>query len=122
MDGHASDHHTAELDALRRVLIAYGQSIIHDWEGIAVALSFDQLADHLSINPIHRKQARIEGDETLQGLAFIARLEDSADRQSEARGEGMTDFIRACLEHLLADPFAPGEVFGPKLPPVLHVM
>lgn len=132
MDRQARDHRTAEFDALRRALIAYGQSIIHDREGIAAALSFDQLADHLGINPVHREQARIEGGDTLQGLAFIARMEDSADRQSEAWGDGgplfeaciagMADFIRTCPDHLLPDPFAPGAPFGPPLPPELRIV
>lgn len=132
LEQQASDHRAAEFDALRRALIAYGQSIVHDQEGISAALSFDQLADHLSINPVHREQARIDGGDTLHGLAFIARMEDSADRQSEAWGDGgplfeacmagMADFIRTCPEHLLPDPFAPGEVFGPKLPPQLRVV
>ncbi|WP_341304336.1 hypothetical protein [Pseudomonas sp. TMP25] len=132
LERQAHDHRAAEYDALRRALIAYGQSIIHDREGIAAALSFDQLADHLNINPVHREQARIDGGDTLQGLAFIARMEDSADRQSEAWGDGgplfeacmaaTADFIRTCPEHRLPDPFAPGEMFGPKLPPQLRVV
>lgn len=132
MEQQANDHRSDEFDALRRALIAYGQSIVHDQEGIGAALSFDQLADHLNINQVHREQARIDGGATLHGLAFIARAEDSAGRQSEEWGDGgplfeacmagMADFIRTCPAHLLPDPFAPGEVFGPKLPPVLRVV
>jgi hypothetical protein len=132
LEQQASEHRAAEFDALRTALIAYGQSIVHDREGIAAAIGFDGLCDHLNINPVHREQARIDGGETLHGLAFIARMEDSADRQSEAWGDGgplfeacmagMCEFVRTCPEHLLPDPFAPGEVFGPKLPPVLRVV
>lgn len=132
LEQQASDHRSAELDALRRTLIAYGQSIVHSQGDIGAGLSFDQLADHLNINPVHREQARIDGGDTLHGLAFIARMEDSADRQSEAWGDGgplfeacmagMCEFVRTCPEHLLPDPFAPGEMFGPKLPPQLRVV
>ena len=132
LEQQASEYQADTLAASRRVLIAYGQMIIHDRDGIAAALGFDQLADLLSINPIHREQARIDGGETLQGLAFVARMEDSADRQSEAWGDGgplfeacmaaMTKFIKECPEHLLPDPFAAGEVFGPTPPPALYLV
>ncbi|WP_324731588.1 hypothetical protein [Pseudomonas paeninsulae] len=132
LEQQASDHRTPELDTLRRVLVVYGQTIIHDSDGIADALGFDQLADLLSINPAHREQARRDGGETLQGLAYIARMEDSATDYGDEWGKGgpmyeachavMVDFIRTCPEHLLPDPFAPGEMFGPKLPPQLRVV
>jgi hypothetical protein len=117
---------------MRRVLVAYGQTIIHDRDGIADALGFDGLCDHLSINQAHREQAKRDGGETLQGLAYIARMEDSATDCGDEWGRGgplfeacnaaMCEFIRTCPEHLLTDPFAPGEVFGPKLPPQLRVV
>jgi uncharacterized membrane protein len=132
LEQQASDHKAQVLATFRPVLVAYGQTIIHDSDGIAAALGFDQLADLLSINPAHREQARREGGETLQGLAYIARMEDSATDYGDAWGAGgplfeacnaaMMEFIRTCPEHLLPDPFAPGEVFGPKLPPQLRVV
>lgn len=124
LEQQASDHNSELLDALRKVLAAYGQTIMRDSEGIADALGFDALCDHLNINPVHREQARRDGGNygaTLKGLAFIARMEDSNTAQGEEWGAGgplfeacmvaMSEFIRTCPEHQLPDPFAPGEVF-----------
>lgn len=132
LERQASEHHAEALAACNRVLTAYGQTIIHDRDGIAAALGFEQLADLLSINPAHREQARRDGGETLPGLVYIARMEDSATGHNEEWGAGgplfeaclagAMEFIRTCPEHLLPDPFAPGEVFGPKLPPQLRVV
>lgn len=132
LEQQARDHNDDVLTAFRRVLVAYGQTIIHDSDGIAEALGFDQLADLLSINPAHREQARRDGGETLQGLAYIARMEDSATDYGADWGAGgplfeacnaaMCEFIRTCPEHQLPDPFAPGGVFGPKLPPQLRMV
>ncbi|MFG0721883.1 hypothetical protein ACF8PU_09440 [Pseudomonas sp. GLN_6] len=131
LEQRASDHHAEALAAFRRVLVAYGEVIIHDREGIAAALGFDQMADLLNINPVHREQAKQDGGESLQGLAYIARMEDSAARPSSA-GQGsplyqacqaaMMSFIRNCPAHLLPDPFAPGAPFGPPIPPELRVV
>jgi uncharacterized membrane protein len=132
LEEQARDHRTPELDALRRVLIDYGEAIIRDRDGIAEALGFEQIADLLSINPAHREQARCDGGETLQGLAYIARMEDSATDYGTEWGAGgpmaqacqtaMMEFILTCPDHQLPDPFAPGAVFGPKLPPQLRVV
>ncbi len=132
LEQQASDHNAELLEASRRVLATYGRAIIHDREGIAAALSFDQLADHLNINPAHREQARQDGGESLQGLAYIARMEDSAAGYGNQWGAGgplyqachatMMDFIRTCPDHLLPDPFAPGAPFGPPLPPELRIV
>lgn len=68
----------------------------------------------------------------MHGLAFIARMEDSMTDHGDAWGAGgplfeacqaaMCEFILTCPDHLLPDPFAPGEMFGPKLPPQLRVV
>lgn len=132
LEQQASAHKAETLGALRRVLIAYGKVIIQDRDGLAAELGFDLLADLLSINPAHREQARQSGGESLQGLAYIARMEDSATHHGKQWGEGgplyqackatMMDFIRTCPDHLLPDPFAPGAPFGPPLPPELRVV
>lgn len=132
MDNQAREHKADLLKSANLTMVAYGGWLLRDPGGIAAALGFDQLADHLSINPVHREQARHEGGETLQGLVFIARMEDSATSYGDEWGNGgplfeachatMVDFIRTCPEHLLPDPFAPGEVFGPKLPPTLRAV
>lgn len=132
LDSQAKEHKAELLESTRLALVAFGGWLLHDADGIAAALGFEQLADLLSINPAHREQARRDGGETLQGLVYIARMEDSATGHNEEWGAGgplfeaclatMMDFIRTCPEHLLPDPFAPGEVFGPKLPPQLRVV
>jgi hypothetical protein len=132
LEQQAGEHSSGVLDALRKVFAAYGGSIIRDSEGIADALGFDGLCDHLNINPVHREEAMRDGGATLQGLAYIVRMEDSATSHSDEWGVGgplfeachaaMINFIQTCPEHLLPDPFAPGEVFGPKLPPQLRVV
>ncbi|MFP5422361.1 MAG: hypothetical protein ACLGID_12960 [Gammaproteobacteria bacterium] len=132
LEQQANTHHAEVLAAFRRVLVGYGQAIIRDSDGIAAALGFEQLADLLNINPAHREQARRDGGETLQGLVYIARMEDSAAARGSHRGAGgplaaacqaaLMSFISTCPEHLLPDPFAPGAPFGPKLPPDLRVV
>ncbi|MDP3845940.1 MAG: hypothetical protein Q8R10_05885 [Pseudomonas sp.] len=125
----ASEHGGEVLESLRNVLAAYGQTIIHDGDGISDALGFDALCDHLSINTVHREQARRDGGATLQGLAFIARMEDSTTAYGDEWGAGgplfeacmvaMCGFIQTCPEHLLPDPFAPdGPFYGAT--PTLH--
>ncbi len=124
LEQQASDHGGEVLESLRKVLAAYGQTIMRDSEGIADALGFDALCDHLNISPVHREQARRDGGNygaTLKGLAFIARMEDSNTAQGEEWGAGgplfeacmvaMSEFIRTCPEHQLPDPFAPDGVF-----------
>jgi len=88
LEQQACDHKDDVLTGFRRVLIVYGRTIIQDRDGIAAALGFDQLADLLSINPSHREQARRDGGETLQGLAYIARKEDSATGYGDEWGTG----------------------------------
>lgn len=132
LEQRASAHQAETLTALRRALIAYGEAIIQDRDGIAAALGFDQLADLLSINPAHREQARQDGGESLQGLVYIARMEESATHHGRQWGAGgplsqacqaaMMEFIRACPAHLLPDPFAPGAPFGPPPPPELRIV
>lgn len=124
LEQQANDYSGEVLESLRKVLAAYGQTIMRDSEGITDALGFDALCDHLSINPVHREEARRDGGDygaTLKGLAFIARMEDSTTVHSDEWGAGgplfeacmvaMSEFIRTCPEHLLPDPFAPDGVF-----------
>jgi len=103
-----------------------------DHEGIADALGFEALADLLNINRVDREKARREGWRTLSELVAVHDLENSSERRNDERGAGsplyqaaflaMMEFIRTTPAHLLPDPFAPGEIFGPRLPPVLRVV
>ncbi|MEA9979321.1 MULTISPECIES: hypothetical protein [unclassified Pseudomonas] len=128
----AEDHRRKEWDDLRTVMTAFGRSLMLDTEGLSHALGFDRVCDILSVNPAHRHQAHLDGDTSIRGVAFLSQLEDSADRQSEVWGDGgplhracqlaMMRFIKEMPSHLLPDPFAPGAVLGPKLPPTLSIV
>lgn len=132
LDSQAQAHKAELLENTRLTLVAFGSWLLRDADGIADTLGFDQLADLLSINPVHREQARQEGGTSLQGLAYIAQMEDSATGHGDGWGGGgplseachatMMDFIRTCPDHLLPDPFAPGAPFGPPLPPELRIV
>lgn len=127
-----ADSHGAEQLALSRpVLLAYGQSLIHDRDGYMAALGFDAVCDLLNINTVEREQARAEGVADLAGLIFTHNLEDSASHRGEDTKRGplfeacfaaMAEFIRTAPEGTLLDPFAPGAPFGPKLPPELRIV
>lgn len=132
LEQQAREHRARELEDGRRVLVAFGRLLLLDPDGIADDLGFEQLADLLNINPVHREQARLDGGETLRGLAFVARAEDSATQHGDTWGDGGPLF-RACLaatceaiinapEGALPDPFAPGAPVGPRLPPDLRVV
>lgn len=126
------NHRAAEWESVRRVLLGYGRLILLDREGIADALGFEVLADLLNINRVDREQARREGWRTLSDLVAVHDLENSSERRCDDWGEGSPlyeaaflatmEFIRTTPAHLLPDPFAPGEIFGPKLPPALRVV
>lgn len=132
LERQALEHRGEELEGVRQVLVAFGFLLLRDPDDIAGALGFEQLADLLSINPVHREQVRQEGGATLQGIAFVARSEESATRYGDAWGEGgplyraclaaMGEFIRTSPTDQLPDPFAPGAPFGPRLPPELRAV
>lgn len=127
-----ADSYGAEQLALSRpVLLAYGQSLIHDRDGYMAALGFDAVCDLLNVNRVEREQARAEGVADLSGLVFIHNLEDSASHRGEDTKRGplfeacfaaMAEFIRTAPEGTLSDPFAPGAPFGTKLPPELRIV
>ncbi|WP_166360641.1 hypothetical protein [Pseudomonas akapageensis] len=120
-----------ESQELCQLLGLIGAQLMADLEGLVDSLGFDRLCDVLSINPIHRDQARQEGKASIYSLAFYQRLEDSSERHGDAWGDG-SPLFRACFHGwvmyavdccaLGVDPFAPGEVFGPELPPKLRLV
>ena len=131
LEQRAQEHREAERSGARNVLAELGRSLMFDREGLADALGFDRICDLLNVNTVEREQARQEGISSLENLVFIHVLEDSAERRGQdwsdaplfnACHAAMANFIKECPEHLLPDPFAPGEVFGPKLPPKLRMV
>lgn len=132
LEQRVASHAEGRRESLRAALLGFGRVLLLDTDNLTATLGFDGLCDLLSINPVHREQARRDGGDTLQGLAFIARMEDSAQQHSEGWGDGgplfracllaACELMRTCPPHLRPDPFAPGEVFGPKLPPELRVV
>lgn len=106
--------------------------LVLDRTGDAEALGFDALADLLNINRVDREKARREGWHTLADLVAIHDLENSSERRGDEWGAGsplyqacqvaLIEFIRTAPADALPDPFAPGEIFGPKLPPTLTVV
>ena len=88
LEQQAHDHRANELELFRPVLLAYGQSLIHDRDGYMVALGFDAVCDLLNVNRIEREQARADGVDTLRGLIFTRNLEDSASHRGEDSKRG----------------------------------
>lgn len=101
----------------RRVLAGYGALLIRDPEGTAAALGFDSLCDVLNVNTVEREQARREGLTSLEELAFVYGMEDSAERRDDSWKDGplfnachaaLAQFIKETPRALLPDPFGPG--------------
>lgn len=132
LEQQAREHRARELEDGRRVMVAFGRTLLLDTDGIAAALGFEALADLLNINRTDRERARREGWRTLSDLIAILDLENSSERRSDEWGAGsplyeaaflaMVEFIHSTPIHLLPDPFAPGAPFGPRLPPDLRVV
>jgi len=127
----ASEHRRAEWDDLRKVLGAFGRSLMLDTEGLMEGLGFDRVCDLLAVNTVEREAARKDGVNGLAELVFARSLEDSAARRGQEWNDAplfnacqiaTANFIRDCPEHLRPDPFAPGAPFGPKLPPTLSIV
>jgi len=127
----STNHRRAEWDDLRKVLGAFGRSLMLDTEGLMDGLGFDRVCDLLAVNTVEREAARKDGVDGLAELVFAQSLEDSAARRGQEWNDAplfnacqiaFTQFIRECPEHLLPDPFAPGAPFGPRLPPTLSIV
>lgn len=128
----AREYRADALEVARSILLAHGQLLVLDKTGDAEALGFDALADLLNINRIDREKARREGWRTLAELVAVHDLENSSERRGDEWGAGsplyqacqvaLIEFIRTAPADALPDPFAPGEIFGPKLPPTLTVV
>ncbi|MFD2407742.1 hypothetical protein [Azorhizophilus paspali] len=117
LEQQAKDHRDTELEGIREILRAFGQSLLRDSDGYLVALGFDTVCDLLNVNTVEREQARRDGVDDLSGLIFVHNLEDSASHRGEdfKRGplfeaclEAMMEFCRTAPKDVLPDPFAPG--------------
>ncbi|WP_426385750.1 hypothetical protein [Pseudomonas brassicacearum] len=127
----AMEHRRAEWDDLRKVLGAFGRSLMLDTEGLMDGLGFDRVCDLLAVNAVEREAAKKDGVNGLAELVFAHSLEDSAARRGQEWNDAplfnacqiaTANFIRDCPEHLRPDPFAPGAPFGQKLPPTLSIV
>ena len=127
----SSDHRSAEWDDVRKVLGAFGRSLMLDTEGLIDGLGFERVCDLLAVNAVEREAARKDGVNGLAELVFAHSLEDSAARRRQEWNDAplfnacqiaTANFIRDCPAHLRPDPFAPGAPFGPKLPPTLSIV
>jgi hypothetical protein len=132
LEQEALQHKDQARSGARNALVGFGRSLMFDREGLAEALGFELMCDLLAVNPVHRQQAHVSGDTSLRGVVFISQMEDSSTSYGEGWGAGrplyralhaaMIQFIRECPEDQLPNPFAPGKMFGPKLPPRLSVV
>lgn len=127
----ALEHRRPEWDDLRKVLGAFGRSLMLDTEGLMEGLGFDRVCDLLAVNTVEREAARKDGVNGLAELVFAHSLEDSAARRGQEWNDAplfnacqlaFIKILRECPDHLLPDPFAPGAPFGPKLPPTLSIV
>jgi len=131
LEQQANDHLADEMKGAGEVLRGFGNTILRDRDGELQALGFEALADLLNINRVEREKARREGWHTPWELVFVHNLESSASNRDAGWKRGplfeacflvMADFIATAPEAALPDPFAPGEIFGEKLPPTLHIV
>ena len=131
LEQQARNHGAEQLAMLRPVLLAYGQSLIHDHDGYMAALGFDAVCDLLNVNTVEREKAQAEGVADLGGLVFVHNLEDSASHRGEDSKRGplfeacyvaFCEFVRTAPPGTLPDPFAPGAPFGPKPRPELRIV
>lgn len=131
LEEQAQTHRSVERAKALVALAGFGQSLLFDHDGLAQTLGFERLCDLLSVNTVERERARQGGATNLEGLVFADALEDSAERRAQKWNDAplfnachaaMADFIRHCPDGVLPDLFAPGEPFGPKLPPTLRVV
>ena len=131
LEQQADSHGAEQLAGTRTILVAYGQSLIHDRDGYMDALGFDAVCDLLNVNPVEREKARADGVADLSGLVFVHNLEDSASHRGEDTKRGplfeacysaFCESVRTAPPGTLPDPFAPGAPLGPKLPPELRIV
>lgn len=120
-------HRSVDLEGFDEVLVGIGNMLLQDREGIYEKLGFDALCDLLSINPIHRAEAkRRRGDRALAGLIYVSRMENSVSPSLDGWRDGgplfeacfaaVVEWLRTAPKEDLPDLFAAGSLFkGVKL-------
>jgi hypothetical protein len=114
-------HRGLELDGNSQVLMGIGSMLLQDREGIYEKLGFEAMCDLLSINPVHRAEARRrQGDRSLAGLIYVSRMENSVTSGLDRWGGGGPLFeacFAAVVEWLRTAPkeYLP-DLFGPESP------
>jgi hypothetical protein len=122
-------HRGEEMQTIRQGLIGFGYNLIMDKDRVFETIGFDGICDLLSINPVHRLTALVDEEQSLAGLIYVGRYENSASPKAEEWGQGgplfeacfiaMMDWIKTAPEEDLPD------LFGPKSPfagaKVVHV-
>lgn len=115
-------HREQDMQSTKQGLIGFGYHLIKDTDRVFDTIGFDGVCDLLSINPVHRSDARLAEEQSLAGLIYVARLENSASPQQEEWGRGgplyeacflaMVNWINTAPEEDLPDLFGPNSPFA----------
>ncbi|MFA0917304.1 hypothetical protein ACDH53_03245 [Pseudomonas tremae] len=115
-------HRHDELKVIKQGLVGFGYNLMKDVDGWFKTIGFDGVCDLLSVNPVHRVDARLSSERSLAGLIYVERLEYSASPSSEEWGRGgplfeacfeaMMNWIRTAPEDDLPDLFGPSSPFS----------
>lgn len=115
-------HREQDMQSTKQVLIGFGYHLIKDTDRVFETIGFDGICDLLSINPVHRSDALLNEEQSLAGLIYVARLENSASPQREEWGRGgplyeacflaMVNWIKTAPEGDLPDLFGPNSPFA----------
>lgn len=118
----AKTHRAAEMHSIKQGLVSFGFSLMKDPDRAFETIGFNGICDLLSINPVHRHEALTCEEQSLAGLIYVGRLENSAGPKSEAWGEGgplfeacfmaMMEWIQTAPEEDLPDLFGPHSPFA----------
>lgn len=118
----ARAHREDEMQTIKQGLAGFGYSLIMDKGRVFDTIGFDGICDLLSINPVHRLVARVDEEQSLAGLIYVGRYENSASPKSEEWGQGgplfeacfvaMVDWIKTAPEEELPHLFGPNSPFA----------
>ncbi|WP_062388751.1 hypothetical protein [Pseudomonas abietaniphila] len=119
-------HREQDMQRIKQGLVGFGYHLIKDTDRVFETVGFEGICDLLSINPVHRRDALLNEEQSLAGLIYVARLENSASPKSEDWGSGgplyeacfmaMVNWLKTAPEKELPDLFGPSSPFaGAKL-------
>ncbi|WP_311968891.1 hypothetical protein [Pseudomonas baltica] len=122
LNARGDGHRAQELEGNDHVLTGIGHMLMRDREGAYEALGFEKLCDLLSINPVHRAEARLRQEErSLAGLIYVSRLENSVSPRLDNWGDGgplfeacfatLVEWLKTAPKEDLPDLFGPGSPF-----------